>query len=208
MMNTQAAMSSQNSMEQSHSIVVNDSDVVRNNDKTTTLDYTGLEYFHRGDSWWGCTVAFRALQQVAIQLDNSSNSAILKRDNLYLVSGHPGPGVLDAIDYVTQCITRKRFRLLDNVSDQVSCSRDMTFEWWISNGKQTVYIKLCDDFVPDSFYELLDRLGSENELADDKQLFTDFKNDLSKQLWHTSLEDAFEVKLLDKPMTLGELPHA
>lgn len=194
MMNAQPAQ-----VQQNPSILVSDSD------KRFTLDYAGLENFHQGDSWWGCTVGFRALQRVASELTNSS---ILERGNLYIVSGHPGPGVLDAIDYVTQCVTRKRFRLLDKIAKQVSCSRDMTFEWWISNGRHTVYIKLRDEFVPDSFYGVLDRLGSDKETSQDKQLFTDFKNNLSKQLWQESIEDAFEVMYLDKPMTIGELPNA
>lgn len=198
-MNTQAAKAQAYLTPQTSRIIVSEAG------EKLTLDYAGLEAFHQGDSWWGCTVAFRALQQVSEVLNHSS---ILARDNLIVVSGHPGPGVRDAIEYVTRCVGKKRFSLLNKVSDQISCSRDMVFEWWISNGWHTVYIKLKNDFVPAEFYTLLDRLGTDNEAAKDKLLFDAFKKELSQQLWQMSLDDAFETTRFEQPLSIGEVPDA
>lgn len=178
---------------------------VRARGRVQTLDYAGLEVFHQGDSWWGCTVGFRALQRVANELNKAN---VLDRDNLTIVSGHPGPGVLDAIEYVTGCVSTKRFCLLEAVATDDSCSRAMTFQWWVSDGRQTVHIKLREDFVPDAFYQVLDRLGTNEEQPADKQDFTAYKSNLSQQLWHTPLDEAFHVTVQEKPLAPGELPNA
>ncbi len=173
--------------------------------KVITVHYSDLEDFHSGDSWWGCTVGFRAMQMAAEAL---SQQSIWDRDNLYIVSAHPGPGVLDAIDFVTCCVTKKRFRLTPEVADAIGCSRDMKFEWWVSNGCSAVKINLRSGFVPNSFYELLDRLNTAKETPQDKEAFNAFKTELSTKLWLLSLQSAFSMMHLSKPLSLGELPNA
>jgi hypothetical protein len=174
------------------------------NGKPLLIDYHELEIFHRGDSWFGCTVGFRAMQVAATTFAKTSPWS---RENLYIVSGHPGSGVKDAIDLVTQCVSAKRFRLLDESASK-ACSRAMKFEWWLSNGSITVYIKLHDNIVPDAFYQLLDSLNTHNELATDRDRFKQYKQDLSCQLWHQSLDAAFNVAILPTPLRLGQHPHA
>ncbi len=172
--------------------------------KILELNYAGLEAFHSGDSWWGCAVGFRAMQCAAREL---SNTELWNRQHLYIVSGHPGPGVLDAIEYVTGCIGRKHFRKHDDAANSNGCSRDMKFEWWVSNGKKTIHINLRPDFVPESFFELLERLGTDEERYHDRFGFDEEKNRLSNILWSESLDAAFYFNFI-RPLDLGEIPHA
>lgn len=170
---------------------------IKDKGELITLDYPGLIDFHEGDSWWGCAVGFRALQCATAEL---SETGVLERDNLCIVSGHPGPGVKDAIDYISQCISNDRFRLLDKIANNVGCSRDMTFEWWFSHGSFTLYVKLIEDFVPESFYEVLDRLRLDKENEADLKSFGDAKESLSKRLWNEPLGKVFEVTRIEKPL--------
>jgi len=174
------------------------------NGKPLLIDYHELETFHQGDSWFGCTVGFRAMQVAATTFAKTSPWT---RDNLTVVSGHPGSGVKDAIDLVTQCVSAKRFRLLDESASK-ACSRAMKFKWWLSDGDITVHIKLHDNIVPDAFYQLLDRLNTNDEQVTDQDRFKQYKQDLSYQLWHQSLDAAFNVAILPTPLRLGEHPHA
>ena len=171
--------------------------MINDQGKLTTLNYSGLVDFHEGNSWWGCAVGFRALQRAATEL---SESGILERDNLYIVSGHPGPGVKDAIGYVSDAIRHNRFGVLDKVSESVGCSRDMTFEWWLSHGSFTIYLTLSNGFVPESFYELLDRLRLDKENETDLKLFGDFKENLSKKIWNAPLSQTFKVTRIETPL--------
>ena len=188
----------------SQSIVEASSLAVRVKGEPLLIDYHELESFHRGDSWFGCTADFRTMQVAATTFAKTSSWS---RGNLYIVSGHHGPGVKNAIDLVTQCVSAKRFRLLDEFAGK-ACSRDMKFEWWLSNDHITIHIKLHDDIVPKAFYQLLDRLYPDDEQANDRDRFNHNKTDLSLQLWQQPLDAAFNVEILPTPLRLGELPHA
>ena len=177
---------------------------IKVNGESLLIDYRELENFHCGDSWFGCTVGFRAMQVAATTFAKTSDWS---RDNLYIVSGHSGPGVKDAIDLVTHCVSAKRFRLLDE-SAKKTCSRAMKFEWWLSDGGITVHIKLHDNIVPDAFYQLLDRLNTNAEQANDRKRFNQYKTDLSCQLWQQDLDNLFTVDILATVLKIGELPHA
>jgi len=182
---------------------------IKVNGEPLLIDYRELEDFHCGDSWFGCTVGFRAMQVAATTFAKTS---LWSRDNLYVISGHPGPGVKDAIDLVTLCVSMKRFRLLDESTTKV-CSRDMKFEWWLSNGHMTLHIKLHDNIVPEAFYQLLDILNSDKSRTDDEQAkdrerFNQYKTDLSCQLWQQDLDALFTIKILATALKIGELPHA
>ncbi len=177
---------------------------IRANDEPLLIDYRELETYHDGDSWFGCTVGFRAMQIAATTFTKTSPWS---RDDLYVVSGHPGPGVKDAIELVTQCVSAKRFRLLDE-SDTKGCSRDIKFEWWFSNSRITAHIKLRDDFVPEDFYQRLDRLNTADEQANDRGRFNQYKTDLSLQLWHQPLDASFYVEILPTALKIEELANA
>ena len=161
---------------------------IADNGKLVELNYSGLEDFHTGDSWFGCTVGYRAMQIACAKL---STKTIWDRDNLYVVSAHPGNGVLDAIEFVTCCISKKRFNLTPKVANQTHCSRDMKFKWWVSDGRTTINIKLRHGIVPDSFYELLDRINSDFADRKDKNDFKNIKLKLSAHLWQMPHQSAF-----------------
>ena len=176
---------------------------IAENGAILTLDYAGARAMHGGDSWWGVAVGFRAMQVAASSL---SQTKLWHRDRLNVVSGHPGPGVRDAIDYVTRCVEHKRFRLSGTQTDCKGCSRDMKFEWWLSDGEMTVAINLRPEFVPEPFYQLLDRLGTDQERAKDRSLFDDFKAELEARIWRQPLSASFETKCSQGALKHGDLP--
>jgi len=179
---------------QDQSLRIADAGIVR------VLDYQGLLAFHAGDSWWGCSVGFRALQFAGLKL---SEDALWDRESLSVVSGHPGPGVKDAIEFVTRCISRRRFRLSNPVKHQ-RCSREMRFEWWVSEDQSTIEVRLRADFVPEEFFVVLDRLRTPLEKSGDRKRFEDFKHSLSDQLWREPLESLYCVRNVSVPLTSVE----
>ena len=89
----------------------------------------------------------------------------------------------DAIDYVTRSVERGRFHLLSDQDSKSGCSREMRYEWWLSDSRITVAVKLRPDFVPEEFYDLLDSLGGSSERDDARQRFEAFKIELESQIW-------------------------
>jgi hypothetical protein len=159
--------------------------------KKLLLDYSGAKKSHQGDSWWGLAVGFRAMQLAA---DVLSKEQLWDRKNLLVTSAHPGPGVRDAIEFVTACVERRNYHLTDQCASQKGCSSQMKYEWQISDGLVTIEVTLREDFVPTEFYELCDRLRTTHQVTEDKSLFKQYKAELSEALWMEPLATAFNTR--------------
>lgn len=143
--------------------------------------------FHQGTSYWGCALAFRALQLAGTLL---SRDRVWEREGLSVVSGHPGPGVRDTIEYVTGCVSRHRLKLSCTTKER-RCVRDMAFEWQVKDGVRCAQVRLRDDFVPEPFFELLDRLATDEWTQDDDRRLDGYKSELTRKIWETPLGQAF-----------------
>jgi hypothetical protein len=182
-----------------------DATIVRIKDRgeIKEIDYNGAITAHIGSLWWGTAVGYRAMQAAAEAL---SKDGLWSRDDLYVVGAHPGPGVRDAIDYVTCVVGRDRYKVVVDADCGMKCNSSMKFEWWVSDRRRTVLVKLREDFVPRAFYELSDRLGTAAEAKGDKRLFEIFKVTLSTRIWAAPLSRNFSVEVIDRPLAPGELP--
>ncbi len=182
-----------------------DATVVRIKDRgeVKEIDYSAAISKHIGSLWWGTAVGYRAMQAAAEAL---SKDGLWSRDDLYIVGAHPGPGVRDAIDYVTGVVGRDRYKVIADADCGMKCNSSMKFEWWVSDRRRTAFVKLREDFVPRAFYELSDRLGTAAETKADGQLFEIFKVTLSTRIWAAPLSRNFSVETIDRPLAPGELP--
>jgi hypothetical protein len=178
---------------------------IKDKGEVLELDYDGAICQHPGSLWWGTAVGFRAMQVAAKAL---SKDGLWSRDNLYIVTGHPGPGVKDTIDYVTGAVGRDRYKTILAEGCEMKCNSKMKYEWWVSDGEKTANINLRSDFVPREFYELSDRLETNATTKDDIRSFRIFKVNLSTRLWAAPLEENFTVDIIDKPLQPGEVPEA
>lgn len=175
---------------------------IADGDQVVALDYQGSMTNHTSSLWWGTAVGYRAMQMAAKAL---STDYLWSRDTLRMVSGHPGPGVLDSLNYVTKCVERNTCTVMQNENCESRCNSEMKFEWWVSNDETTAHVALREDFVPLEFYQLIDRRVYQENTAEDDRLFELFKVNLSTRLWVAALEDNFSVNYLD-PMAVGEVP--
>jgi hypothetical protein len=178
---------------------------IKDKGEVLELDYDGAICQHPGSLWWGTAVGFRAMQVAAKAL---STDELWSRDNLYIVTGHPGPGVKDTINYVTGTVSRDRYKTILAEGCEMKCNSQMKYEWWVSDGVKTVNINLRPGFVPREFYELSDRLETNETTKEDIKSFRIFKVNLSTRIWNAPLEENFSVEVLDRPLQPGEVPEA
>ena len=178
---------------------------IKDKGEVLELDYDGAICQHPGSLWWGTAVGFRAMQVAAQAL---SKDELWSRDNLYIVTGHPGPGVKDTINYVTGTASRDRYKTILAEGCEMKCNSKMKYEWWVSDGVKTVNINLRPDFVPREFYELSDRLETNETTKEDIKSFRIFKVNLSTRIWNAPLEENFKVEVFDKPLQPGEVPES
>jgi hypothetical protein len=169
------------------------------NGQVNHLTYQGLLVFHGGEAVWGASVGFRAMQAAGYAL---STKQLWDRNLLSIVSAHPGPGVRDAIEYVTRCVSRNRFHLL-NPDEPAGCHQDMQFRWWIIQDKRTVEVQLREGFVPPQFFELLGRVDTEKEQLGDFQSLRHLKTNLTKRLWEESFSTLYRVNQKAIPSPWG-----
>jgi hypothetical protein len=153
------------------------------------LTYDNLLAFHHGHAVWGLSVGYRAMQAAGQTL---SHETLWDRKFLFIVSAHPGPGVRDAIEFVTRCVSRKQFQLL-NPQQPVACHQHMEFRWWVTQHDHTVDVQLRNGFVPTQFFEIVERVGSEQENPGDSLTLEELKADLTERLWHEPLHTPFQV---------------
>lgn len=166
-----------------------------------TLDFDGAVTVHQGTLWWGAAIGYRAMQMAAVAL---SPETLWQRGNLYVVSGHPGPGVLDSLNFITGCRDNGMLNVIDNPKCVGMCNREMRFEWWVSNGEKTAHVLLRDDFLPDSFWELVGRM-IEKETEEDQRKFDLFKVILSAKIWSAPLEENLSATI-EEAVPVGEIP--
>ena len=182
---------------------------IKDQGEVLELDYDGAVCQHPGSLWWGTAVGFRAMQVAAQAL---SQDDLWDREKLYIVSGHPGPGVKDTIDYITGAASRDRYNVVVAEGCGMQCNSKMKYEWWVSDGEKTANINLRPDFVPREFYELTDRLEVNETVKEitkeDIKAFRIFKVNLSTRIWNFPLEESFRVEVIDQPLQPGELPEA
>ena len=170
---------------------------IKDKGEVVELDYDGAVCQHPGSLWWGTAVGFRAMQVAAQAL---SQDDLWDREKLYIVSGHPGPGVKDTIDYVTGAASRDRYNVVVAEGCGMQCNSKMKYEWWVSDGERTANINLRPDFVPREFYELTDRLEGNETTKEDIKAFRIFKVNLSTRIWNFPLEESFKVEVIDEPV--------
>lgn len=178
---------------------------IKDQGEVVEVDYDGAVCQHPGSLWWGTAVGFRAMQVAAQAL---SKDDLWDREKLYIVSGHPGPGVRDTIDYVTGAASRDRYSVVLAEGCGMQCNSKMKYEWWVSDGEKTANINLRPDFVPREFYDLSDRLETNETTKEDIKAFRIFKVNLSTRIWNFPLEESFRVEVVDKPLEPGEIPEA
>jgi hypothetical protein len=153
------------------------------------LDYHGLLRFHQGNATWGAAVAFRALQRAGQYF---SQPALWERRSLTVSSAHPGPGVRDAVEYVTRCVSRGRYRLTQP-ERAGQCHKGMQFAWWVHDGTRMVSVRLREGFVPEEFFVLVDRIDTPMEQPGDREQHEHMKEQLTNQLWTEPLDTLFRV---------------
>lgn len=118
---------------------------------------------------------------------------------------HPGPGVWDAINYVTGMVDRGHHHIASENDRGMKCNSTMKFEWWVSDGEKTAVVKLREDFAPLEFYLLSDRLGTPEQTEADTMMFEISKVTPSIHIWAHPLERNFSVALRDQGLAPGDL---
>ena len=97
-------------------------------------------------------VTFQGLRAAFVEL---SPTGMPWRSSLSVVSGHPGPGVRDAFEFVTRAVTRNAYTVDRSLPDaRYNPHVDMSYSFRISLDGRTVQVVLRDNVLPPRFFEV------------------------------------------------------
>lgn len=122
------------------------------------LDYAQLLAYHGGGAVAGAALGFRALQCAAAAL---TQDAIWDRVGLSINTAHHGPGIIDAIEFVTRCITRGGFSRMANDATDNPCGSSSSFRFRFIQGQCEVWVNLRDGVIPDGFFTAVKQRGAQ-----------------------------------------------
>jgi hypothetical protein len=133
-------------------------------------------------------VTFQALRLILPAL---SPQRPLRRSEISVISGHPGPGVRDAFEFVTRAVTRGVYTVDRSLPHARLCpGADMSYSWRISAGEQTVGVALRQGAVPERFFELIGR-GAARSDAENVELSA-LKRSVAADVLATSPDALFD----------------
>ena len=129
---------------------------IRINDdgRPVVLDYESFLAYHGGGALAGAAIGFRAMDCAGSAL---SRAALWDRQNLSVTTRHDGPGVRDAIEFVTRCVTRGRFRVEERADPDSPCASHRAFQFTVSDGRRQVQIALRSAVLAEEFFDAVAR---------------------------------------------------
>lgn len=122
---------------------------IRDYDVALLLDYDVFSAYHTGHALLGAIVGWRAMERAAHLL---SGDDIWERQTISVSARHAGPGVRDALEYVTRCFTRERFQSEVSGGGAGPCGSAADFRFCVSDAHTVVRLELREGVVPASFF--------------------------------------------------------
>ena len=124
--------------------------VIHDHGRPVRLEFPALLAYHGGGALAGAAIGFRAMAAAGAAL---SAGQPWDRNELTVVSWHNGPGVRDAIEFVTRAITRERFERRESGSGP-SCAAATAFRFEVADGRRVARVALREHIVDPAFFKL------------------------------------------------------
>lgn len=103
-------------------------------------------------------ITFQGLRAALARL---SPDATPQRSRITIVSGHPGPGVRDAFEFVTRAVTRNAYTVDRSLPEaRLNPKADISYSFRITLDQRSIIAALRSDVLPARFFEL-NSMGAE-----------------------------------------------
>lgn len=167
---------------------------IRDRDRALLLDYEAFLEYHDGSALAGAAIAWRAMEQAAMLL---SEDQIWDRGELRVSARHDGPGVRDALEYVTRCFTRERYASEPGQGRGGPCASAVDFHFTVSDGCRVVQVELNEGVVPESFFAAVRRCREEPENEGARLTLSDQKAAVASLVVAGDLRNLFRTRVTE-----------
>jgi hypothetical protein len=132
-------------------------------------------------------------QGLRATLSKLSPSRAPERSAISVVSGHPGPGVRDAFEFVTRAVTRKAYTVDRSLRDALlNPKADISYSFRITLNDQSVSAALRPGVLPARFFEL-NSIGPERSAAEESE-FSALKRQIASEALKAPPERLFTLR--------------
>lgn len=118
------------------------------------ISFDAVHAYHGQGALAMLALMFQGLRGALARLEESG--APVPRTELRVVSGHPGPGVRDAFEFVTRAVTRSCY-VVDLTLPEARYSKgaDKSYSFHLHRGERSVKAVLREGVLPPAFFDLL-----------------------------------------------------
>jgi hypothetical protein len=118
-----------------------------------TIPFSAVAAYHGHGAMAMLAIIFQGLRG-ALPLLEKDGQAVPRRE-LSIICGHPGPGVRDAIEFITRAKTREAFTLDTSLPlSRLSPAGNIAYAFILQRGEQQVTAALKEGVLPKRFFEL------------------------------------------------------
>lgn len=172
------------------------SDIIKIRDGGDVLEiaFADVHKFHGPGSLAGAAVGFKALQAALGALCPHEPP---EREELSILTGHPGPGVRDAFEMVTRAVSRGAYKVdisLPNARWNPYRELSFTFVVETADGRMAE-AALREGLLPHRFFELLEAVRRPDVGEEEKGELRALKKSIAAQLTPQSASALFTVEL-------------
>ena len=155
------------------------------------IPFSAVAAFHGQAALAMLAVTFQALR---LALGRLSPDRAPLRAEISVVSGHPGPGVRDAFEFVTRALTRGVYRV-DRSRPQARLApggADMSYSFRVTVGGASAELALRPDVLPERFFALN---FTRSRTAEDEIELSRLKRSVAARVLATPPEQLFDMQM-------------
>ncbi|GLK67328.1 hypothetical protein [Hansschlegelia plantiphila] len=125
---------------------------IQGEEEPIAIGFSAVAAYHGQAALAMLAVTFQALKTAIALL---SPEAPPRRDDISIVSGHPGPGVRDAFEFVARAVTRGAYAVDRSLPEaRLAPGFDISYSFRITIGGRTAELALRSDALPERFFSL------------------------------------------------------
>jgi hypothetical protein len=117
------------------------------------INFGAVAAYHGQGAMAMLAITFRA---IGLALKTLSPDRPVKRNDIIIVSGHPGPGVRDSFEFVTRAVTRGCYTVDRSLPEArlAPPPADLSYSFHVTIGGRTAEIAVLPEALPARFFAL------------------------------------------------------
>lgn len=167
---------------------------IKDDGRMVLLDYASFLAYHGGGALAGATIGFRAMACAAVAL---SPTELWDRKDLSVTTQHGGSGVRDAIEFVTRCVTRGRFRLDERTERDGPCMSPATFQFAVIDGRRLAHVALRTGVLTPQFFDAAGRCAAGDDSDEAGKELAALKNEAAAKVIALPMAELFTLQTRD-----------